>query len=78
MHGAAFNYGRKYHLKQWTDNMGCKKRKGYVIGITRPKIIIDMEIRVGNEKVYSRKGLRQSDADDVIKGLMRKYGCVCK
>lgn len=57
---------------------GRKKKKGYVKGRTKPKIIIDMTVRVGNENIYSGKGLKQDDAEAVIKGLMRKYGCVCK
>ena len=55
-----------------------KRQKGYQTGRVRPALIIDMDIRVGNGKIYKGKGMRTKDVENTLNALMAKYGCECE
>ncbi len=81
MLGEEYNYGKKYLQNQWTENMPhlkSKHHKGYEKGRVRPAMIIDMEIRVGNSKIYRSKGMKKKDVERTLETLMSKYGCECE
>ena len=82
MHGAVFNYGRKYQPKIWTDYMKPKARrmkaKKYQQHKCSEDMIIDMNVVVGHKRVYQKNGVKGKEAEITLKDLMKKYDCSCR
>jgi len=65
MPGEVFNYGRKYHRNQWTDNMNInnKRRKR------------NKTIKASKDYIYFRIPIKSNEA--TINAILKKFSCEC-